>query len=63
MKHVPARLSAWKGLTKPFQPPRRCCEARPGLSKYSRKHFSPLAMSSEARASLFVRQKRDRKQF
>ena len=50
-------------LTKPFQPPRRWCEAGPGLFKYSRKQFSPLAMSSEARASPFMRQERARKQF
>ena len=63
MKHVPACLSAWKGLTKPFQPTRRWCEARAGLFKYSKKQFSPLAMSSEARTSQFMHQERARKQF
>ena len=44
-----------KDLIKPFSPPIRCCEARVGLFKCqerSKKQFSPLWESSEARASM-----------
>ena len=44
-------------LTKPFSPPRMCCEARGGLFKFqsrSRKQFSPLSWHCEDGASLFM---------
>ena len=47
----------WKGLAKPFQPPRRCCEARGGLCKcqrISKKQFSALWRPCDVGASLFM---------
>ena len=44
-------------LIKQFSPPRRCCEARAGLSKCqgrSRKHFTPLLRPCEVGAILFM---------
>ena len=52
-----ARASLFMCGKGPFEPPRRCFEARVGLFKCqgrSRKQFSPLWRCCEARANLFM---------